>query len=204
MPSGHVSRADLPVRTVAGASIMGTVINGRAGVAWWPLALAATCGVLASTPARAEPIRLKVMTFNVWYGGEQVDFQTVIAAIKAADADIVGLQEPDANTRRIADLAGYPFVDIRRHILSRYPLFDPGEGGRTSDDLPAYSIAGVDPKAIAAYVVVAPGRMAAVANTHLTSDPYGPDLARTVSPRPRSSRTSRRRAFRRPKRWWPA
>ena len=78
-----------------------------------------------------DTIRLKVLTFNIWYGGDQVSLASVIKAIELADADVVGLQEPDGKTLEIAALAGYPFADQRRHILSKYPIFDSGLGETT-------------------------------------------------------------------------
>lgn len=132
----------------------------------------------ASTASAQETVRLKVMSFNIWYGGDQVNFTKVIEAIRAADPDIVGLQEPDGKTLKIAELAGYPYADTRRHIISKYPIFDSGSGETTFTGAPPYSVAGVDPDAVHAWVLVAPGKVVAVANTHLTSDPYGPELAR--------------------------
>ena len=130
--------------------------------------------------AQAEPkaVPVKVLTFNIWYGGDQLDFNAVIEAIKAADADVVGLQEPDGKTLQIAALAGYPYADVRRHILSKYPIFDSGLGETSSEDAPPYSIAGLDPDAVAAWIEIRPGKVFAMANTHLTSDPYGPELLR--------------------------
>ena len=137
---------------------------------------------LTATMARAEdPVRLKVLSFNIWYGGDQVSFAKVIEAVRAADADIVGLQEPDGKTLEIAAAAGYPYADTRRHILSKYPIFDSGSGETTFEGAPAYSVAGVDPDKVHAWVMVAPGKVVAVANTHLTSDPYGPELVRDGS-----------------------
>ena len=46
--------------------------------------------LLLTTSAAAEPIQLKILTFNIWYGGDQVSFANVIKAIQLADADIVG------------------------------------------------------------------------------------------------------------------
>lgn len=138
--------------------------------------LAALC--LASAAQADEPVRMKVLSFNIWYGGDQVSFQSVIEAIRAADADIVGLQEPDGKTLEIAAAAGYPFADVRRHILSKYPLFDSGTGRTTSAVAPPYSTAGLDPDHVHAWAMVAPGKVVAVANTHLSSDPYGPELVR--------------------------
>lgn len=126
----------------------------------------------------ADPMQLKVLTFNIWYGGDQVNFANVIKAIQLADADIVGLQEPDGKTLEIAALAGYPYADQRRHILSKYPIFDSGLGETTHAEAPPYSIAGLKADAVHAWIQVAPGHVIAVANTHLTSDPYGPELVR--------------------------
>ncbi len=133
---------------------------------------------LAASPAAAEPIQLKILTFNIWYGGDQVSFASVIKAIQLADADVVGLQEPDGKTLQIAALAGYPYADQRRHIISKYPIFDSASGETTTTDAPPYSIAGLDPDAIHAWIEVEPGKVVAVANTHLTSDPYGPEMLR--------------------------
>ena len=140
------------------------------------------CSFLAmffSTAASAaEPVQVKIMSFNIWYGGDQVDFNWIIEAIKKSDADIVGLQEPDGKTLEIAALAGYPYADVRRHIISKFPLFDSGVGERTEEGNPLYSIAGVDSNTVHAWALVAPGKVIAVANTHLTSNPYGPELVR--------------------------
>ena len=142
------------------------------------LGLAIGMTLLAGAAWAEDPVTLKVMSFNIWYGGDQVSFAKVIEAIKAADADIVGLQEPDGKTLEIAAAAGYPYADTRRHILSRWPLFDSSLGETQSMAAPPYSIAGVDPDAVHAWALVAPGRVVALANTHLTSDPYGPELVR--------------------------
>jgi hypothetical protein len=66
--------------------------------------------------ARAEPVT--VMTFNVWYGGVQVDFPSIGRAIRAADADIAGVQEPEGRLRRIARSAGLAYVDETLHVIS--------------------------------------------------------------------------------------
>lgn len=109
----------------------------------------------------AEPVELRVMTFNVWLGGIQVDIAKVVEAIQAADADVVGLQEGEANAQRIADALGWQYVDNRSQVISRLPLIDPSGGDG------AYI-----------YVEPTPGRVIAFANLHLPSDPYGPELVR--------------------------
>jgi endonuclease/exonuclease/phosphatase family metal-dependent hydrolase len=120
--------------------------------------------VLATT-ARAQTdddaVELRIMIFNVWLGGDQVNIGRVYDAIRAAKADIVLLQEPEGQTRKFAAALGWPYASERHHIISQYPLFDPPGGD-------------VD----FAYAEIRPGRFVAVADVHLTSDPYGPYAVR--------------------------
>lgn len=134
--------------------------------------------MLPGVASAQDSVPLKVMSFNIWYGGEQSDFGAVIRAIKAADPDIIGIQEPDGNIEKIAQLAGYSYVDTRRHIISRYPLFDSGNGAAPESSGLVYSLNGVGPDTVHAWVMVRPGKAVAVANLHLTSDPYGPEAVR--------------------------
>lgn len=101
------------------------------------------------------------MTFNLWHGGTQVDFGGVIAAVRAAGADVVGLQEAEGNTRRLAESLGWKYADERHQIVSRLPLIDPPGGD-----------------GVYLFLEPEPGRVVAIANVHLTSDPYGPDAVR--------------------------
>ena len=41
---------------------------------------------------------LKLLSFNLWRGGVQVDFGRIVDAILASGADVVGLQEPEGAT----------------------------------------------------------------------------------------------------------
>jgi hypothetical protein len=126
------------------------------------LALVLAAALAAAGPVRAaEPADVRVMSFNVWLGGDVVDFGGVVQAIQDARADIVGLQEAEGNTRRIADALGWPYASERLHVVSRFPLIDP-------------------PEARGEYVLaqIRPGQVFALANVHLTSDPYGPYLVR--------------------------
>ena len=45
---------------------------------------------------------LKVMEFNIEYGGTTVDFAKVVEAVRATDPDVVGLEEAETNTGRLA------------------------------------------------------------------------------------------------------
>ena len=128
-----------------------------------------------------EPVKLRVMSFNIWYGGVQVSQPVVVEILRASDADIIGLQEPDGQTAALAAAAGYPYVDLRRHIISRVPLFDPKLGERIETGQSVYPLAGLDPDAPHVWAMVAPGKVVALGNLHLTADPFGPVLMRNGS-----------------------
>jgi endonuclease/exonuclease/phosphatase family metal-dependent hydrolase len=121
------------------------------------LVLVASFACVAPTTASAQD-DVKVMTFNVWLGGDVVDFGKVGEVIRNSGADIVGLQEAEGNTRQIAESVDWPYWSDRLHVVSRYPLIDP-------------------PAAHGRYVLaqIRPGQVFALGNVHLTSDPYGPD-----------------------------
>lgn len=123
-------------------------------------ALSALPGYAAATDA---PIPLKVMTFNIFLGGDQVNFAKVIEAIKASGADIVCLQEAEGRTAEIAAALGWPYAASNRNILARVPLFAPPTAiGPDGNDLNYV------------FAEVMPGKFVAVADVHLPSDPYGP------------------------------
>src|SRR5688572_17832506 len=90
-------------------------------------------------------------------------------AIRAANPDIVGVQEVDRNLERIAQVAGMPYVDARRRLLSRWPIFDPGSGVRTESGASPYSTTGLDRDALHAWIMVRPGKVVAASNVHLSS-----------------------------------
>jgi len=108
----------------------------------------------------AGSVDITVMTFNIEWGGANISFDNVVEAIRLSNADIVGVQEADGNLERLATALDWNF-DARNYVISRFPLIDPpGANGKF------------------VYVEVSPGFVVAVANLHLPSDPYGPDLLR--------------------------
>lgn len=125
----------------------------------------AAWAALVATPAVAEPVKLKVMAFNIWRSGVQLSLQQVATAIKAANPDVVALQEPEGNSRKIADMLGWAYVDERVHLISRFPLYIASQ-----DDVNF------------AYVEVQRGKMVAISNLHLPSDNYGPEQVRDGKP----------------------
>jgi len=100
------------------------------------------------------------MTFNIEWGGAKISFDKVVEAIRRSSADIVGIQEAEGNLERLAGELGWHF-DLRNYVISRFPLISPS---------------GADGRYV--FVEVEPGRIVAVANIHLPSDPYGPDAVR--------------------------
>ena len=105
----------------------------------------------------APPDELTVMSFNIWYGATQTQgMDQVVQAIRAAGADIVGMQEPYARLREVASRLGF-HASPRLHVISRYPILEPG---------------GAD--GAWGYVLLAPGQVVAIANTHLSCCPYTP------------------------------
>lgn len=150
------------------------------GIRVFLLVVVAVAGCVAGNEPR-DSIRLSVMTFNTWGAGNN-DGKSVaetVAAIRAADADIVGLQEVRAEgsaceaddcppggpgvADAIAEALGYEFYVQRQEndalwanaILSRYPI-----SKATKNDL------GV--------VIKIGERRIAFFNIHLTDYPYQP------------------------------
>jgi endonuclease/exonuclease/phosphatase family metal-dependent hydrolase len=126
------------------------------------IAILTLVALLSSVPSAAgaqdaEPIALRVMTFNIWYGATQTHgLEEVVQAVRRADADVVGMQEPYARLRRVASELGF-HASPRMHVISRFPILEPvGSNGHW------------------AYLLLEPGRVAAIANTHLPCCPYTP------------------------------
>lgn len=143
-----------------------------------PIGPEALLAQIARCRGATTSMPLRVMTFNLWYGGDQVSLPAAAAAIRLADADVVGIQEPEGNLARLAAMAGYPYHDKRRNLMARYPLFDSGVGIRTQPGTPPYGTTALDDDALPAWLMVRPGEVVAVANTHFPSDLYGPEAIR--------------------------
>lgn len=83
----------------------------------------------------AEPLTLRVMSFNLWHGGDagKQPLEQTAKVIREARADIVGLQEtagvasnnqrPD-NSKKIAEILGWHHFDQggRTGVVSRFPI----------------------------------------------------------------------------------
>ena len=123
-------------------------------------------------PAKPPEITLRVATFNLFYGGDEMvlatrdwctdpagcqeTFAAVVDAIKESKADVVGLQEATGNTRKVAEALGWNYNE-RTQVISRFPIVDPG---------------GAD--GLYVFVQPTPSTVVAISNVHLPSSPYGP------------------------------
>jgi hypothetical protein len=142
---------------------LGLLLAAVAAATW--LFAAPPSGETAPSPSTT----LRVMSFNIFYGGDELNLATrqfckdaagcpetldqVAAAIRASGADVVGLNEATMNTQPLAEKLGW-YSSPRTQIISRYPIVDP-------------------PGANGLYVFVEPlpGRVVAVSDLHLPADP---------------------------------
>lgn len=129
--------------------------------AGWKRAAAGAAVLAAMTGPVAAAETIKVLTFNIWLGGDQVNFDKTVEAIEASGADIVGLQEAEGRSAEIAAALGWSHVAGHRNIIAKFPLFAPrvGDAGDGND----LNIL---------YAEVMPGKFVTVANIHLPSSPY--------------------------------
>ncbi len=131
-----------------------------------------------TTEAKLIETELKLASFNIKHCAEGLDH--VAAVIRAADADIIGLQEVDVNCdrsggedqpKRLAEAAGYPYyrfihaIDLGKGeygtaILSRYPILEFSVTPLKTD--------GFEGRALGEAVIEVPGNRLHVFCTHLS------------------------------------
>lgn len=121
-----------------------------------------------TSPVQHQPVEstitadtLTVLSFNILYGGDEVDFTKTVELIRRVDPDIVGIQEAEGNIERLANALNWKYYDPRLHILSKYPIL-------TNDSTGWYF----------AWIEIQANHFIAFSNIHLPSDPYGPELVR--------------------------
>lgn len=126
--------------------------------------------VSASNAADPAPVVVRVMSFNLWHGGDagKQPLDRTVAVIQAAKADVVGLQEtagiapqggarPD-NAAKIAERLGWHFLD---------------QGGRTAI-ISRFKIAAATPRKWGAKLILPSGQHFYLFNAHLAPTPYQP------------------------------
>lgn len=64
---------------------------------------------------------LRVMTFNIFWGGTRVSFDTIVRAAEAADVDVIVIQEAVGNSQRLATALDWAYVSPK-DIISRLPM----------------------------------------------------------------------------------
>jgi endonuclease/exonuclease/phosphatase family metal-dependent hydrolase len=123
------------------------------------LAFSTSCHASSDSLNQTEIDTVKILSFNILYGGDEIDFSKVFEAIQKSKAKIVAIQEAEGNIPRLAKALGWKYYDKRMHLLSQFPII--------SATLTGWY-----------YVLVelSPGKVIAFSNVHLPSDPYGPDL----------------------------
>lgn len=111
------------------------------------------------------PIQLKVMTWNIEYGGNYADFSEIVKTIELANPDVLSLSEGYSSVKKLADALDMPYYDHGMQVISKYPLYEPQNSKHT------YLL-----------IEVAPQKVVALSNVHLDSDPYGPYMIIDGSP----------------------
>ena len=159
-----MSAVKTPRARLRSLATLAVVITLSSGIAAVPTSARAAAPRLAL--GRAAPIDLKVMTFNMEYGGTVISFHSIVQGVQVADADVVGLQEGQGNVDRLAKTLGYPYYNERLQVISRYPLIDPAGGD-----------------GLYLFVQIAPGQVVGIGNVHLPAGPYSPNLTRRGVPR---------------------
>ena len=133
------------------------------------LFLALLVATLAATATASEPVTLRVMSYNLWHGGDagKQPLGQTIEVIRKARADVVGLQEtagyppqeprPD-NAQKLAKALGWHYLDQgdRTGIISRWP------------------IVANSPRKWGAAIELPSGRRTWLFNAHLAHAPYQP------------------------------
>jgi endonuclease/exonuclease/phosphatase family metal-dependent hydrolase len=129
-----------------------------------------------------RPLVLRVLQFNIHAGingSSGVDVSQIAAEIKAAQPDLVSLNEVDSHTRRTrvdepADLAEATGMQVvygpnvlydggrfGNAILTRYPVI-------ASSNLTLPGVSGLEPRGLLTAIVSVDGRRVAFSSTHLT------------------------------------
>lgn len=102
--------------------------------------------------------RVSVMTYNIWVGGTRggQELSQTVEVIKAAGADIIGMQERNGNETAIAEMLGFHAQPLggSTAILSRWPIVSHSPNG--------------------AVIETPDGGRLAIYNVHLAPYPYQP------------------------------
>lgn len=142
------------------------LLMGVVGVVMFETCLLSQC---QCEPGQSGSETIRVMSFNIWVGGEsgKQPLEQTARVIQEAKADIVGLQEtlgqevnkvrPD-NGKKTADILGWNYLDQ-------------GDGTAVASRFP---IAGTTPKKWGVSLKLPSGREVHLFNVHYSASPYQP------------------------------
>lgn len=117
--------------------------------------IAQRCSAQTPPPSSAAPLR--VLSFNIWTDAKQGGVDATAAVIRAAEADLVGVQEVKEIGDQLAQQTGLTFVaQTKGGILTRYPVLSRSAAGL-----------GIE-------VEIAAGQSLWFYNVHLHHEPYQP------------------------------
>ena len=107
----------------------------------------------ASARAKADPVRLDLLVYNIEYGGGPETDEVM----RDLDADVVGVLESYERLPEIARKTGYPYYNTSLQLLSKYPILEPSGGD-----------------GLYALIEVEPGYVIPFFNVHLDYVAWGP------------------------------
>ncbi len=143
----------------------------RGWIVGWAMLLVCAATLRGQDQPQAKSETLRVMSFNLWHGGDdgKQPLEQSAAVIKAAKADIVGLQETHGHAP--AKNAPRPDHAVRLAKMLGWHYLD--QGGRTGI-ISRYKITGHTPKKWGAKIELPSGGVAYLFNVHFASSPYQP------------------------------
>src|SRR5438093_6198495 len=88
------------------------------------LVLASLLSAPSARSASTAPVELKVLEFNIEYGGVHVSFDKVVEAIRRSHADVVAIEEAQGHTLALQRALGWPYASPRFQIryAVRWPV----------------------------------------------------------------------------------
>jgi hypothetical protein len=89
------------------------------------VALVPSLGAAAGAPTDPTPVQLKLMEFNIEYGGFHVSWDSTLEVLERSGADVVAIEEGYGRVDALARDGGWPYYSERFQLLSRYPIIDP-------------------------------------------------------------------------------
>ena len=82
----------------------------------------------ASGATAQAPVELKLLEFNIEYGGFHVSWDSTLEVIRRSGADVVAIEEGYGRVDALARDLEFPYFSERLQLLSRYPIIDPPGG----------------------------------------------------------------------------